>query len=361
MAKLHSYFVLCPLIDQNSFLGVSPDKNPDVVIVTLGRNVVNKYRLSDQKQVCGWTSRDHITSAVVYDNEKDVYVGVFNKNTIKMWKDDSESLDKVKKYKFPVNILQVLTRNKHCPLIIFENGNCASLPYALENRKTYTSKSIIKDNENIVDACSYTLNNLDYVCYIVKDFKNRYEIVSSPAREELGDLDKSKIVKVKITRQENVNVVGMLATYTQRPIIYVLWSDTKLTAYNLAEKTWKSIGSVSCISTLSRVSMAWMGKHHLVLFGSNIEQDGAIIVAYNVVLGVSSCKYPMKMYSEGARLYCYNDRLILETSNHIGMLPYVLETKRNLSSLLGSQEIIQDDCMEIANWDSSNEFAFPCS
>lgn len=45
MAKLHNYYVLCPLIDQNSFLGVSQDKDDENVIVTLGRNVVNKYRV----------------------------------------------------------------------------------------------------------------------------------------------------------------------------------------------------------------------------------------------------------------------------------------------------------------------------
>lgn len=101
-----------------------------------------------------------------------------------------------------------------------------------------------------------------------------------------------------------------------------------------------------------------MGKNHLILFGSNQEQDGAIIVAYSVMLGVGSCRYPMKMYSEGARLYCFNGRIILEASNHIGMLPYVLKTKRNLSSLLGSHEVIQDESTEIAEWETSIQPTF---
>lgn len=45
MAKFHSYYVLCPLIDQKSFLGVSRDKDDENVVVTLGRNVVNKHRV----------------------------------------------------------------------------------------------------------------------------------------------------------------------------------------------------------------------------------------------------------------------------------------------------------------------------
>lgn len=46
MAKFHNYYVLCPLIDQKSFLGINRDKEEECVIVTLGRNVVNKYRVS---------------------------------------------------------------------------------------------------------------------------------------------------------------------------------------------------------------------------------------------------------------------------------------------------------------------------
>lgn len=125
--------------------------------------------------------------------------------------------------------------------------------------------------------------------------------------------------------------------------------------YDLSKKTWKTIGTVPWISTASSVSLAWMGKNHLILFGSNMDQDGAIIVAYNVTLGVGSCRYPMKMYSEDAKIYCFNGRIILEASNHIGMLPYILETKRNLSSLLGSHEVMADEATEIAEWDTPTE------
>lgn len=56
-------------------------------------------QLSDQKQIGGWTSKDHITSTVIYDKEQDNYVGVFNNNTVKIWKEDSDNLDKIKKFK----------------------------------------------------------------------------------------------------------------------------------------------------------------------------------------------------------------------------------------------------------------------
>lgn len=113
---------------------------------------------------------------------------------------------------------------------------------------------------------------------------------------------------------------------------------------------WTKLGKVPWISTASSISMALMGQGHFVIFGSNQEQDGAIIIAYNYVLGVASCRYPMKMYKENSKVFCYNGRIILEASNHIGMLPYVIEANRNLSSLLESHEIIQDEVLSIADW-----------
>ncbi|CAG9088657.1 unnamed protein product [Plutella xylostella] len=351
MAKLHSYYVLCPLIDQKSFLGVSSDKDAENVIVTLGRNVVNKHRLSDQKQIGGWTSKDHITSAVIFDHELDSYVGVFNNNTIKTWANDTENLEKVKKYKFSVNILKLLPRKDQPSLVVFTNGNCTSLSYGLENRKTFEGKAIIKNLENIVEAAYYSVDNTDHICFITQNNKDKYEIVFCPLRNELGDLEKAKLNRVKVERPEHdVYVVGKLISADDHPVVYILWSDSKMMVYHLVKNTWKTIGNVPWISTLTSLSLAWMGDKHLILFGSNTNQEGGIIVAYNTSLGVGSCRYPMKMYSEGAKLYCFNGRIILESSNHIGMLPYVVETSRSLSSLLGSHEVILDDRIEIADW-----------
>ncbi|XP_059058026.1 uncharacterized protein LOC131851536 [Achroia grisella] len=362
MAKFHNYYVLCPLIDQNSFLGVSKDKDSSNVIVTLGKNVVNKYRLSDQKQVGGWTSKDHITAAVIYDKEQDSYVGVFNNNTIKNWNEDSENLDKIKKHKFPLNILKLITRRNQAPLIIFSNGNCASLPYAIENRKTYEGKSILKEGEEIVDIASWSEKKTDFICYVTKykkDDEDKYGIINCQLRDELGDIDKFKLSKIKVTRPDNVYVVGELIVVTAvKHVIYFLWSDSKMTMYDIQTKQWDSVGTVPWICTLKKVSLAFMGEDHLIIFGNNSNKDGAVILVYNVLLGIVSYRYPMKMYSDDAKLYCIKKRIILEATNHIGTLPYVLETKRNLSSLLGSHEIGQNEYTTVADWDAAEEPKF---
>lgn len=45
MARLNSYYTLCPLIDQQNLLGVETDSEPGCAIVTLGRNIVIRYKV----------------------------------------------------------------------------------------------------------------------------------------------------------------------------------------------------------------------------------------------------------------------------------------------------------------------------
>ncbi|KAL1128948.1 hypothetical protein AAG570_013482 [Ranatra chinensis] len=99
MAKLCPSYSLCPLIEQKNFLGVSDDGLSGCLIVTLGRNIVIRYRLSDQKQVSSWSSKDKLSAPVVYDSVNKQYIGVFNGDQVAFWQESSVLLNKLKKYK----------------------------------------------------------------------------------------------------------------------------------------------------------------------------------------------------------------------------------------------------------------------
>lgn len=45
MAKLGSYYALCPLIDAKSLLGVSEDSEKGFAVVTLGKNIASRYKV----------------------------------------------------------------------------------------------------------------------------------------------------------------------------------------------------------------------------------------------------------------------------------------------------------------------------
>lgn len=124
-------------------------------------------------------------------------------------------------FQFPLNILKLIPRNKQSSVIVFSNGNCASLPYALDNRKTYESKSLLKDTDTIIEAACYSINKTDYICYIINN-KDGYEILNCPLRDELGDMDRSKMVKTKITRPDDVYVVGKFICTEENNAVYIL-------------------------------------------------------------------------------------------------------------------------------------------
>lgn len=46
MAKLLSYFNLCPIMDSKDFLGVAEDKEEGTIINTLGKNIVIIIKVS---------------------------------------------------------------------------------------------------------------------------------------------------------------------------------------------------------------------------------------------------------------------------------------------------------------------------
>lgn len=118
--------------------------------------------------------------------------------------------------------MKIIPRTKQSPLIVFSNGNCASLPYALDNRKTYEGKSLLKDTDSIVETATYTINKTDFICYILKNNKDAYEILNCPLRDELGDMDRSKLTRTKITRPDDVYVVGKFICTEEKNAVYIL-------------------------------------------------------------------------------------------------------------------------------------------
>nr|XP_034180096.1 uncharacterized protein LOC117604302 isoform X2 [Osmia lignaria] len=96
MAKLYSYYTLCPLIDQQNLLGVERDSECGCAIVTLGRNIVIRYKLQDLKQLSSWSSKDRLTTQVIYDETTRQYAAIFNEKKIRLWSAEETDLNNVK-------------------------------------------------------------------------------------------------------------------------------------------------------------------------------------------------------------------------------------------------------------------------
>lgn len=124
MAKILSYYQLCPINDETEFLGLSQDAESGTVINTLGKNIIISVKvirlsmlcltckfenfvthfcfffhlqLSNQKQINSWAVQDKLSSKVVYDFNRKVYVGVFGHKWIRCWPSECSDINKVKR------------------------------------------------------------------------------------------------------------------------------------------------------------------------------------------------------------------------------------------------------------------------
>lgn len=153
MAKLLSYFNLCPIMDPKDFLGVAEGKEEGTIINTLGRNIIiiikvrgcvsmfklyshNNFfyffQLNSQKQMKSWATIEKLNTKVVYDRASDRYVGGFGNNYLKCWNEATEDLKKVKKIKTAKPIQDILTVND-VTVVVFTDGSCSALDTIVNN------------------------------------------------------------------------------------------------------------------------------------------------------------------------------------------------------------------------------------
>jgi len=116
------------------------------------------FQLQDLKQISSWSSKERLTTQVIYDRFKQRYVAVFNEKKIRVWSEKEADLNNVKGYKFPFLLYAILPYSNSSPILVQRNGATASLEWAIDNRKTWTSKGIIKAKEKLLDCQLIHLN-----------------------------------------------------------------------------------------------------------------------------------------------------------------------------------------------------------
>lgn len=96
------------------------------------------------------------------------------------------------------------------------------------------------------------------------------------------------------------------------------------------------VGHVPWVCSDVEVSMSWMGGKHIALFGADSAQEGAVLAVFNVLFGVGSCSHPLKLFCKGARMWCLPEYVLLEATQNIAVVPFILSSHRNTLSLIGS-------------------------
>ncbi|KAF7268956.1 hypothetical protein GWI33_017985 [Rhynchophorus ferrugineus] len=336
MAKLLSYYRLCPLIDTKNLLGISNDCEKGVVLVTLGRNLVIKYKLSDQKQITSWRTRDKLTSQVLYDKEQNKYVAVFNKTFIRLWTDDDENLDKVKKIKFNQQIYNIIMHNEKA-VIVFIDGSLYPLSEALENRKTLQTEKII-DDEHIHDILYTSVDTKLYFGFLVK--KNNINIFYWCIYT--GDI-RNIYHKVTVQREQlSLTGYGLHVDRDQVNLLSV-WNDGRMYSQILKQDD-KDINEpgqlftvIENISTTNLVKIVDIDDNYIAIYGADPNEEGAILLIYNTQFKVNQSKQTHKLYTNDSKIWRIDNNILLPVGQNLVVVPFCLESEQ-LAALVGSHK-----------------------
>ena len=339
MAKLYSYYTLCPLIDQQNLLGVERDSESGCAIVTLGRNIVIRYKLQDPKQLSSWTSKDRLTTQVIYDETTRRYAAIFNEKKIRLWSEEETDLNKIKGYKFQSPLYTILSLDGCPPVLVRKDGSTASLEWAIQNRKCWSKQAALNAEEMIfhsslirtgdkINLCLLTETGGMYNCVVMRLVNKTYSI----------DTDHVRRIELKRMSEELVGYTVLQAR--NKACLLTLWSHGRLYSHSLMETANKSssstlIGIISNIDTKHPVVMTPLNEATVAVYGADASEEGAVLLIYNVQFKLVQDAQKLKLYTKDAKLWKIEDKLLLAANRHLAIAPYHLAPQR-IATLLGS-------------------------
>ncbi|XP_055606734.1 uncharacterized protein LOC129754609 [Uranotaenia lowii] len=376
MAKLLAYYSLCPINDVQDFLGMSRDVDSGCVINTLGRNIIQVVKLSNQKLQRSWTALDRLTSKVVYDFRSERYVGVFGGRHIRCWPADQNDINKVKKVKFFRTIRELFTLANGQVLVLYEDGSCESLESAVETRNEDR-----KDPDNVrgkanIDMAGETILEVITVPSGEEEFMLAYfvrEQASGTVVLNYALLTKDSLKpdggfrKIRLERgEQKVQLMGQtIVDGSVHPMLISIWSDKRIFSQTLAlekgqspEVQPKSIGNfisiLNMINTAQPLSMVGISKDYIAIYANNMNQEGATLLLYNVQFKVVQAKQFFKVYFNNSKFWLCEQHILLAFGQTLSVVPYKI-SKEQLSDMVGTQrsfelgnyvdnESINEDC-----------------
>ncbi|XP_035910208.1 uncharacterized protein LOC118511355 [Anopheles stephensi] len=357
MAKLLAYYNLCPINNVDDFLGLSRDVDPGCVINTLGRNIILVVKLSNQRQIRSWTVLDRLSSKVVYDFRSERYVGVFGGKFIRCWSQDHNDINTVKKVKLYRSVLDLFSLANGQTLLLYTDGSCESLESALETRKQ--SKANPTDGTGAVQNVNPKTHTIRDVQVLVLD--NGTPLLTYFVRKEddgslelhyallnPGDLKLQKgFEKIALQRiGDDIKLASScIVDGSDGPSLLTIWSDSRIFNLQLSlgqsPKREEGVGNViEMVQTLNvkqPLSMTCIGKDYVAFYANNKNQDGAILVLFNVQFKVFQAKQFFKVYFASSRFWVVESNILLAFGQMLAVVPFKI-SKKQLSDMIGSQQ-----------------------
>ncbi|CAG2053493.1 unnamed protein product [Timema podura] len=324
----------------------------------------------NQKQVGSWSTKDKLTSPVVYDRGRKQYVGVFIQSQLRLWARKEEHLDKIKKHKFKLPIYYVFSENdKNDPVVVFLNGLVLHLSDALQKSKEDYKRALLKPDQVIEDCKLVTHEHNKYVILLTKNSrvivptieKVRDFVQLNSLKENFLWLEKAEVIyeakiikntngKFNLPRQELVisqktvsekNLVLHIMPVTDgEPAVHLkaTRTDGKRPLFS-DEFPGNLVHVVSAVSTKHPVAITALSSNHLAMFGADPSEEGARLLIYNLQFNLVQSHHQFKLFSNPPKMWHVDQKLLVAIGGNLAVVPYQLETER-LEALVGSHKTV---------------------
>lgn len=352
MAAFRPHYSLCPLLGPN-LVGISKDKEESTILVTLGRNIIVKQKLSDQKPLKSWSTRqsNQITCCSIYDTNNEKYVCVLNKKHVCLWNEEESNLEDVKKHSFSTAIHSILSFPGKPSIVVFENGYSENLDISLDKRKE-EKPSLLNFGETLSSSFLEYINH-DHALLILCTSNNKvYNVCLGIDGTPEGNLN------FTLEKPENIKVLGTTVVNNGDSIaILVLWSDGQLVQLSEKGEVINDLTyNLSGISLTSPVAMAKLDHTHIAIYGADVSEEGAILLLFDLKFGMNVASRKLKFFCNPPHLYCLPSEnvLLLCAVGNLVVVPFILQPSL-LKTLIDSKQLTDFKAQpEIVTWNKKS-------
>lgn len=102
------------------------------------------------------------------------------------------------------------------------------------------------------------------------------------------------------------------------------------------------VSVITNINTRCPVVMTHLTETTIAIYGADVADEGAVLVIYNVQFKSAQAVQKLKLYTNDAKLWKVEDKLLLAANRHLAVAPYHLAPQR-IAAMLGSSLRFRND------------------
>lgn len=102
------------------------------------------------------------------------------------------------------------------------------------------------------------------------------------------------------------------------------------------------ISVITNINTKYPIVMTHLNETTIAIYGADVTDEGAILMIYNVQFKSAQAVQKLKLYTNDAKLWKVEDKLLLAANRHLAIAPYHLAPQR-IAAMLGSSLRFKND------------------